>query len=251
MIRKMYTVKLLSSLAGVSSRTLHYYDQIGLLKPATVGKNGYRYYGEASLLQLQQILFYRELGLSLGAIKAILTSPNFDVLTALESHRKSLQGRTERLERLIQTVDDTILHLKGRKEMSKNQLFEAFSEEQQEEYARQAEQMYDPIIVKESNRKWKSYSSERKQQILAEGNQVYVDMIAAIPKGPASPEVQVVVERWRRHMNYFWTPNLDQLLDLAKGYNADPRFKVNFDKMHPGLAEFMREAVEVYVKSKE
>ena len=75
-------------------------------------------------------------------------------------------------------------------------------------------------------------------------------MIAAMPKGVGSREVQAIVERWRKHMDYFWTPNLEQLLGLANGYNDDPRFKANFDKMHPQLAEFMREAVKVYVGSR-
>ena len=82
---------------------------------------------------------------------------------------------------------------------------------------------------------------------MAEGKALYTDMIAAIPNGAASPETQAIVERWRRHLEYFWTPNLDQLLALANGYNDDPRFKANFDKMHPQLAEFMREAVSFYV----
>jgi hypothetical protein len=82
---------------------------------------------------------------------------------------------------------------------------------------------------------------------MAEGKQVYQDMIAAIPKGASNAEVQAIVERWRKHMDYFWTPNLEQLLGLANGYNDDPKFKANFDKMHPQLAEFMREAVTVYV----
>jgi DNA-binding transcriptional MerR regulator len=246
----MYTVKQLSTLAGVSARTLHYYDEIGLLKPESVGTNGYRYYGDDSLLRLQQILFYRELDLPLEDIKKIMGRRDFDILSALESHRKALRQRAERTERLIQTVDDTILHLKGKKEMSKKQLFEAFSEEQQEEYARQAEQMYDPAIVRASNKKWKAYSAAEKQNILDEGNKIYTDLLAAMPKGADSPDVQACVERWRRHMDYFWTPNLDQLLGLAEMYNTSPEFKANFDKIDPRLAEFMREAVKIYVKSK-
>jgi MerR family transcriptional regulator, thiopeptide resistance regulator len=245
-----YTVKQLSTLAGVSARTLHYYDEIGLLKPESVGANGYRYYSDESLLRLQQILFYRELDLPLEDIKKIMGRLGFDILSALESHRKALRQRAERTERLIQTVDDTILHLKGKKEMSKKQLFEAFSDEQQEEYARQAEQMYDPAIVKASNKKWKAYSAAEKQNILDEGNKVYMDMIAIMPKGAASPEVQACVERWRKHMDYFWTPNLDQLLGLAEMYHTSPEFKANFDKIDPRLAEFMGEAVKIYVKSK-
>jgi DNA-binding transcriptional MerR regulator len=242
-----YTVKQLSDLAGVSIRTLHYYDEIGLLKPESVGANGYRHYEDKSLLKLQQILFYRELGLELSRIKEIVNRKNFDVQSALESHRKSLQARVERLNRLIATVDDTILNLKGKKEMSKRQLFSAFSEEEQEKYAAEAERMYDPAIVKASNKKWKTYSPEEKQRILNEGGQVYEDMMAAMPKGPAAPEVQEIVERWRKHMDYFWTPNLEQLTGLTELYTSDPRFKANFDKIDPRLAEFMKEAVKVYV----
>ena len=244
----MFTVKQLSDLAGVTPRTLHHYDQIGLLKPSRVGENGYRYYGSESLLLLQQILFYRELDLSLEEIKAMVSRPDFDAVAALEAHRVSLQGRAARLERLIQTVDDTLLHMKGLKEMSPKQLFTAFSDEEQEKYAREAEQMYDPAIVKESNRKFKALSTAEKQRIFDEGNQIYADMVAAMPKGAASPDVQAIVERWRKHMDYFWTPNLEQLNGLAEVYNSDPRFKANFDKIDAGLAEFMREAVGEYVK---
>ena len=244
----MFTVKQLSKLAGVTPRTLHHYDQIGLLKPTRVGENGYRYYGDESLLRLQQILLYRELDMPLDDIKKIVAESRFDVLGALESHKEALQRQVSRLNRLLVTVDNTIQHLKGEKPMSEKGLFEGFSEEQQEKYALEAEQMYDPETVRESNRKWKSYSAAKKESILAEGKAVYVDMIAARPKGVDSLVVQAIVQRWRDHMDYFWTPNLDQQLALAEGYNTDPRFKANFDKMHPQLAEFMREAVRVYVK---
>ena len=245
-----YTVKQLSDLAGVSVRTLHYYDEIGLLKPDSIRPNGYREYGDEVVLKLQQILFYRELGLSLDSIKAIVTQPDFDAVAALEAHRTSLQGRRARLERLIQTVDNTILHLKGLKEMSQKQLFQAFSDEEQEKYAAEAERMYDPEIVRASQKKWKSYTEEDKQRIGDEGNAAYKAIVAAIPFGPSSPQAQAGVERWRKHMDYFWTPNLEQLLGLAEMYNSDPRFKANFDKIDPLLAAFMLEAVKVYVESK-
>ena len=133
--------------------------------------------------------------------------------------------------------------------MSEKSYFEGFSEEEQEKYAQEAEELYDAESVRESNRKWKTYSAAKKEAIMAEGKAVYTDMIAAMPKGAASADVQAIVERWRRHLEYFWTPNLDQLIGLANGYNEDPRFKANFDKMHPGLAEFMRAAVSVYVSN--
>jgi DNA-binding transcriptional MerR regulator len=243
----MFTVKQLSKLAGVTPRTLHHYDAIGLLKPSRVGDNGYRYYGEESLLRLQQILFYRELGIPLEDIKKIMGRRDFDVLGALHSHKDALQKQVTRLNRLIHTVDNTIDHLKGNNAMSNKAYFEGFSEEEQEKYAAEAEQMYDPETVRESNRKWKAYSPAKKEAILAEGNAIYTDMIAAMPQGAASQEVQSIVERWRKHMDYFWTPKLEQLLALVNGYNDDPRFKANFDKMHPQLAEFFREAVKVYI----
>jgi DNA-binding transcriptional MerR regulator len=245
-----YTVKQLSTLAGVSPRTLHYYDEVGLLKPESVGANGYRYYGDDSALRLQQILFYREMDLPLEDIRKIMGRRDFDALTALQEHRKALQQKVERLDRLIRTVDDTILHLKGEKPMSKKQLFEAFSEAEQEKYAAEAERMYDPKIVQASQKKWKSYTAADKQRIGEEGNAAYEAIVAAIPLGPSSPEAQAGVECWRKHMDYFWTPNLEQLAGLTELYNNDPRFKANFDKVDPRLAEFMREAVKIYVENK-
>ena len=108
--------------------------------------------------------------------------------------------------------------------------------------------MYDPVIVKASNRKWKNYSSDEKQKIMDEGNAIYTDFVKVIPKGASSPEAQAVVARWRQHMSYFWTPNEEQLLALAEGYNNEPRFKANFDQIDPRLAEFVRDAVKVYVR---
>ncbi len=246
----MYTVKQLAKLAGVSVRTLHYYDEIGLLKPSALGENGYRHYEEEAVLKLQQILFYRELELSLDEIKAVTGRPDFDVETALRSHREALQGRVERLKRLIQTVDKTINHLKGNEDMNEKGLFEGFSEEEQEKYAQEAEQMYDPETVRASNRKWKAYSTAQKEHILVEGKAIYTDLAAVMPKGAESPEVQVVIARWHQHMQNFWSPNDEQLLGLADLYNDDPRFKANYDKIDPKLAGFMREAVKVYVKSR-
>lgn len=246
----MYTVKQLSKLAGVSIRALHYYDQIGLLKPSWLGGNGYRHYEEEALQKLQQILFYRELDLSLEEIKAILSRPDFDVLTALRSHKEALQARGERLNRLIQTIDNTIDHLKGNESMNAKGLFEGFSDEEQEKYSLKAEQMYDPETVRASNRKWKAYPPAEKERILAEGKAIYVDLMAAMPKEAASAEVQALITRWHQHMQNFWSPNDEQLVGLADGYNQDARFRANFDKMHPKLAEFMREAVKVYVKNR-
>ena len=246
----MFTVKQLSKLAGVTPRTLHHYDAIGLLKPACLGENGYRYYDDESMLRLQQILFYRELDLPLAEIKKIMTHRDFTVIAALESHRRELESQVLRLTTLIQTVENTILHLQGEKEMSNKQIFTGFSDEEQEKNAAEAEKMYDPETVRASNRKWKAYSSDQKKRILDEGNQIYVEMVDSIPLGADSPQVQALVERWRTHMNYFWTPALNQLLGLAEVYVNDPRFKANFDKLDPNLADFMYLAVSHYISGK-
>jgi DNA-binding transcriptional MerR regulator len=243
----MFTVKQLSKLAGVTPRTLHHYDNIGLLKPSRIGANGYRYYGEEALLKLQQILFYRELDFPLDDIKKIIGRRDFDVLGALYSHRDSLQKQSSRLNRLLATVDNTIQHIKGEKLMSNNQLFEAFSDEQQAEYENEVMQKYDPATVKASVKKWRSYTDAEKQRIGSEGNAIYMDFVNVISKGAESPVAQACVERWRQHIEYFWIPKDEQLLGLAKGYNDDSRFKANFDKIHPRLAEFILEAVIVYI----
>jgi len=242
----MFTVNQLSNLAGVTPRALRHYDEIGLLKPSQIGANGYRYYGEEALLKLQQILFYRELDFPLEEIKRITERRDFYLLGALRSHRVALQKKAARLNQLLVTVDNTIQPIQGEKLMSQKGLFKGFSEVEQEKLAHEAEQMYDPATVRESNRKWKAYSKGKKDSILAEGNQIYLDMIAAMPQGVFSAEVQSIVKRWCSHMDYFWTPNLDQLLGLASMYGEDPKLKANFDDMHPNLAAFMREAVAVY-----
>jgi hypothetical protein len=132
--------------------------------------------------------------------------------------------------------------------MSDKQLFAAFSEEEQAEMEKEAMQLYDPEIVRESNRRFKALTPAEKQAIFDEGNALYLALVAAIPQGPDSPAAQAGVDRWRRHMDHFWTPNPEQLVALADHYSLDPRFKANFDKIDPRLAEFMGQAVRIYVE---
>ncbi|MCC7206639.1 MAG: MerR family transcriptional regulator [Anaerolineae bacterium] len=247
----MYTVKQLSDLAGVSVRTLHYYDEIGLLKPSAVGDNGYRYYGDESLLALQQILFFREMDLGLLQIKDILNSPAFDLLAALRQHRDSLEQRIQRLRTLVQTVDSTIMHLAGEITMTKKNLFAGFSEEKQKEYEREIAEKHpdwDQDKVRESQRRWKSYTAQDKQKIGEEGMAVYNDLIAAMPHGPASAEAQAVMARWHQHLRYFYEPTPEILRGLGQMYNEHPDFIANFKAMHPDLPEFLSRAVSVYVE---
>lgn len=246
----MFTVQQLAKTAGITRRTLHYYDEIGLLKPSRIGDNGYRYYGEEALVRLQQILLYRELDLPLADIQAIMGRRDFDVLKALQTHRDELTRRIAQLERLRKTVDDTILHLKGKKQMSQKQFFNGFTNAEQEEYEKQAMERYDPETVRASNQKWKSYSAADKQRIADEGNAVYQAWLAAMSTGPASREAQAAVEGWRRYMDYFWSPNDQQLLALADLYNDDPAFRANYDAIDPNLAPFIRDAARIYVANR-
>src|SRR4029079_14432941 len=122
-----YTVKQVARMSGVSVRTLHFYDEAGLLKPASVGANGYRYYEEPQLLRLQQILFYRELGFELKQIKRILGRRNFERSAALQSHRKVLEKKIRQTRTLMETIDKTLLHLKGKKKMKNEEMFLGFT----------------------------------------------------------------------------------------------------------------------------
>lgn len=242
----VYTVKQLADLAGVSRRTLHYYDEIGLLHPSSVGENGYRYYDEEAVLRLQQILFFRELGFSLDDIRDIVDQAEFDVLQALRAHKQALRDQVERLNSLIHTIDKTMSHLKGEIEMNADEMFQGFTEEEEKHYAQLASERYDPQIVKASYRRWNSYSAEKKAQIKAEGGEIYRDLIALIDQDPASAEVQQVIARWHQNLRYFYEPTLEILRGLGQGYADDPAFATVFEKMHPNLPEFLRDAITYY-----
>ena len=243
----MYTVKQLSDLAGVSVRTLHYYDEIGLLKPTRVGENGYRYYEEEALFRLQQILFFREMDLGLTQIKEVLGTPNFDQRAALQAHRQALQAKIDRLQTLIETVDDTIKHLTGEVSMSKKKLFKGFSEKKQKQYEKEAGQMWGEDRVKQSVNLWNSYSDDKKQQIMAEGSAVYTDIVAKMDQGPESPVIHTILERWHQHMRYFYEPNLQILRGLGNAYNEHPSFNKTFTDIHPDLPAFLQKAINHYV----
>lgn len=241
------SVRQVAEMAGVSARTLHYYDQIGLLSPERNPENGYRIYRRPAVLRLQQILFLRELGLSLEEIQGVLNRPDHDLLQALEEHKAALQGRLERLEQLIQTVERTILYLKGSIKMEMKELFSGFSEEKQQEYEEVVRQRFGDKELKESQRRWGSYKAEKKEEIKAEGGEIYLDLVRAMAFGPESPQAQEGIARWHQHLRYFYEPTPEILLGLGEGYNSDPEMAETFRNIHPELAPFMREAIRVYV----
>ena len=242
----MYTVKQLSDMAGISVRTLHYYDEIALLQPSSVGENGYRYYGDEAVLRLQQILFFRELDFSLSAIRDILGAPDFDIVEALHSHRDALQHRVRRLNHLIQTVDQTILHLSGEVYMSKKQLFWGFTEEEEKRYTHEARDLYGAEQVDATYKRWNSYSAQKKEQIMVEGQGIYMDLVTLIDHSPSSPEVQQVIARWHQHLRYFYEPPVELMQGLGQHYVDSPDFANKFRQLHPDLPEFMRDAITHY-----
>jgi len=248
----MDSISELAAAAGVTVRTLRYYDKFGLLSPSRHSASGYRLYDESAALRLQQILFYRELGLPLAEIRRLLGAPDFDLLAALESHRAELGKRIARLRALSRTVENTIAYMKGETSMGKAGIFAGFTPEEEEFYSREAEKMYDPEIVRESNRKWKSYGAARQKEILEEGKLLYIDFARAMEENRRleSREVQAIVERWRKNLEHYWKPQLDQLEPLARQYSEDSRFKENIDSIKPGLAEYIGRAVSVYVVNK-
>lgn len=242
-----YTVKQLAKLAGVTPRTLHYYDEIGLLRPSSVGANGYRYYDEAAALRLQQILFYRELALSLDETRDLLEQPDFDVAAALGQHRAALQKRIERLQHLIDTIDRTIMHLKGETEMTTQDLFAGFDEETQAHYEKEAAEMYDPQVVAESSRRWKNYSAADKARIMTEGGAIYRELAGLIGRDPGDAAVQAAIGRWHQNVRSFYEPTPEILRGLGQGYAENPQFSAFFESMHPDLPGFMRQAIDYYV----
>lgn len=243
---KTYTVKQLAKMADVTVRTLHYYDEIGLLQPADRSDAGYRQYDDTSLFRLQQILFYREIGLDLQQIKQTLDDPDFDLVSALQSHRQTMQAKIKRLQALIQTVDATILHLIGEIDMSDENIFEGFSAEKQQQYEKEAVDNWGDT-AQESIKLWNSYSEERQQEIMAEGSAIYQEIVANMDKGSASPEIRALLVRWHEHLRYFYEPTIEVLGGLGDMYHDHPDFNATFTKMHPDLPGFLKAAIAIYV----
>ena len=242
----MYTVKQLADLANVSRRTLRYYDQIDLLKPTAVADNGYRYYDKETILRLQQIRFYQELDFSLDDIRKILDRSDFDALQSLQTQKEALLQQAERLNRLIQTIDNTILHLEGKLEMDNKDLFAGFDEAKQKAYAEEAERRWDPKLVRQSNQRWNQLSKDQQKAIMQEGNQIYLDMIDQLDNAPDSEAVQAIVARWHQHTRHFYEPTFAILRGLGQGYANDPAFRATFEAMHPDLPDFLQAAIAVY-----
>ncbi len=243
-----YTVKQLGKLAGVSARTLHFYDEIGLLRPATRTASGYRLYGERELLILQQIMFFRQLDVPLEDIGRILADPNFDQARALRRHRELLEAQAARLDQLIATIDKTLHMLEGTMTLSDAELYEGFSQEQIERYKRESREAYGVEVVEESERRAKGMSKGQWQAVKDEGDAVTRELAGLMDRPVDDPEVQALIGRHYKWVSTFWTPDAAAYTGLGQLYTDNPEFRANYDKYAVGLADFLREAMAYYAE---
>lgn len=252
-----YTVQKLGKLAGISTRTLRYYDEIGILKPARINSSGYRIYGQKEVDCLQQILFYREMGLELTTIKDILNSKEFDEVHALSDHLDSLLAKRKQLDLLIENVNKTIAYKKGMIQMSDQEKFEGFKkklvEDNEEQYGKEIREKYTDEVVDEANQKLLQMSQKDYEEFKKLEEEILDTLEAAYQtKNPKGELAQKAAELHRKWICYTWKHySKEAHAGLAQMYVADERFKAYYDKRQPGLAEFLKEAILVYTGIKE
>lgn len=247
-----YTIQKLGRLAGVSTRTLRYYDEVGLLKPARINSSGYRIYHQDQVDQLQQILFYRELGVSLEEIKKILASPAFNKLEALKEHREKLLTQREQLDLLIITVEKTIALKEGRITMTDKEKFIGFKqkliEENEKQYGEEIRAKYGEEEVNKSNKKVAGMTEEQYAEVNKLALEVEETLLAAYKTGdPACKLATKAADLHRQWLSFFWDSYTKEAhAGIAQMYVDDERFKAFYDKNQPGLAEFLRDAILIY-----
>ena len=237
-------IKEFAEFTGVSVRTLHYYDEIGLLRPAFVDRStGYRFYDEHSVLRMQEILFYRELDFPLKSIGEILSSQDYDKTKALEDQKKLLTLKKERLERLISAIDGA---MKGETVMG------AFENSQFEQYKQEAKERWSNTdAYREQAEKTKNYSKEKWQSATDGMNTVFAEFADCMKEGrtAVSDEAQAIVEKLQKHItDNYYTCTKEILAGLGQMYVLDERFKTNIDQNGEGTAAFASEAIRIYCK---
>lgn len=249
-----YTVQKLGNLTGVSTRTLRYYDEIGLLKPARKSSSGYRIYGRQEVDKLQQILFFRELGLELEQIKHIVNDPNFDHNQALEAHHEKLLAKRMQLDLLITNVEKTISTKKGESTMADKEKFEGFKQklvdDNEQQYGSEIRSEYGDELVDQSNAKMLKMSEEQYLEFTRLEQQVLASLADAVKTGdPSSKEALQTAELHRQWLSFTWPfYSKEAHRGLADMYVADERFAAYYDKAHPGAAQFLRDAIVVYTQ---
>lgn len=241
----MMKVKEVADLVGISVRTLHHYDEIGLLKPSTVTGSRYRLYSDENLETLQQILFFRELGFPLKNIKEIMYRPSFDRVEALTLQRKLLQEKRDRLDQMIQTIDQTIKNSKGAVNMTNEEKFEGF-DFRNNPYEQEARDRFGDETVEQSNKKIKGMSKGEQQAFADEFNKIYNDLAKVRHELPDSDIAQAEIKKWYDYLNKMGNYSLETFRGLGQMYVADERFTKNIDQFGEGLAVFMCDAMKVF-----
>jgi len=247
---KTYTVKQVAQLAGISIRTLHHYDEIGLLKPAFTGNNRYRYYGPEELLRLQQILVYRELDVPLGEIGPLIHRPDTDRLTLLIEQRDRLDARAKHFAGLVLTIDRTIAKLKGDAVMDGADLYKGVvSPEKQAEYERELVARYGEGIRAHIERVDKLPADEV-QELMVELKAVEHGLAAALREGVSAESVELdqLVERHRQWVGLSWkrVPSAEAYDGLADLYVSHPDFVARYETIAPGFAQYLADAMKAW-----
>lgn len=238
-------VKELANLAGVSIRTLHHYDAIGLLVPDELTEAGYRVYSEQNLNTLQQILFFKALGFSLDTIKQLLDSPTFNRLEAFQYQKETLLNKKEQLEQMIETIDKAILQEKGDYMMTNEEKFKGFNFNDRQ-YEQEAIQKWGEDAVQQSKEK----IAGKEAVFSAKMNDIYEQLARVRHLEPTSEEVQAAIHEWYVLLNEIGTYSLDAFAGLGQMYVADERFTKNIDQFGEGLAAFMCTAMGVYARKR-
>lgn len=250
----MYKINEISKIAGISTRTLRYYDDIELLKPSIVADNNYRMYSETEIDLLQQILFYKELGFPLDEIKKIINDDEFDYLQALEFHKVKLLSKREKIDRLIQTIDLTIKKERGETTMSNNEKFNAFKEnliqENEEKYGVELRDKYGDVVIENSNQRIKRMSKWQFNEANRIAEEIKLLLLTAFSTGnPQSKEAQEVCALHQKWIQFYWESyNEDHHLALVEMYTQDERFKKYYEAVIAGATEFLYQAMKYYLK---
>jgi MerR family transcriptional regulator, thiopeptide resistance regulator len=244
-----YTVGEVARTAHVSVRTLHHYDELGLLVPSGRSGAGYRLYDDADLERLQQILFYRELGLPLDEIARIMADPAFDRTEALLAQREALRAQVIRAEALLDAVERALSATRTGVAMTKEEMFEVFGDDDPTQYEDEVKERWgDTEAYRVSMERTKRYTKEDWKDVKAETDQMFADFTRVFTEGhaPGDPEVQEVVERHRLSIDQrFYPCSKEMHAGLGRMYVADPRFKKNYDKHAEGLAQFVCDATQI------
>ena len=244
----MKTVKKVSDLTGVSVRMLHHYDKMGLLTPAKVSDSGYRLYDEENLMELQQILFFKELDFSLKEIKSIIKNPAFDRNKALSKQKEILKLKKYRLNNLIKLIEKV---LKGEINMSFKEFNDSEIQKLQNEYSKEIKEKYgETSQYKEFKEKTANYSNGKWDKLNLEMNDIFKSFAEIMQSSPSCDECQSLVAKLQKFITENYYNCSDEMLNnLGQMYVCDDRFRKNIDKIKPGLASFVKEAIEVYCKT--